>query len=128
MTPAADIPDPAAPGQEAAAPRARAERKADALPKLSAPAADVWVASAGGDDPYLVPLSLAWLDERVVVAVNAASRTARNVTARGAPRLALGPPRDVVMIDAVLERVVPVADAGPLAEGYARQADWDPRE
>jgi hypothetical protein len=32
------------------------------------------------------------------------------------------------MIDAVLERVVPAADAGSLAEGYARQADWDPRD
>jgi hypothetical protein len=72
-----------------------------------------------------VPLSLAWLDDRVVVAADAGSRTARNVTARGGAQLALGPTRDVVMIDAVLERVLPTTDAGPLAEGYARQADWE---
>jgi hypothetical protein len=88
---------------------------------------DVWVASASGSDAYLVPVSLAWLDDRVVVAVEATSRTARNVTAAGGARLAVGPTRDVVMIDAVLERVVPMAGAGTLAEGYARQADWDPR-
>jgi hypothetical protein len=86
------------------------------------------VASAAGDDPYLVPLSLAWIDDRVVLALAAGSRTARNVRARGAARLALGPTRDVVMIDAVLERVVPVGDAGPWGDRYAAQADWDPRD
>jgi hypothetical protein len=128
MTGPSGTPDPAAPAQEAAGPRSRTQRKADTLAKLSAPAADAWVASAGGDDPYLVPLSLAWLDERAVVAVDAASRTARNIAARGEARLGLGPTRDVVMIDATLERTVPVAEAGALADGYAGQADWDPRE
>ncbi|HEV8175145.1 MAG TPA: pyridoxamine 5'-phosphate oxidase family protein [Actinoplanes sp.] len=118
----------AAPGSAPPAPRSLAQRKADTVAKLGTPAIDVWVASASGSDPHLVPLSLAWLDDRVVVAVDASSRTARNVTARGGARLALGPTRDVVMIDAVLERVVPAADPGSLAEGYARQADWDPRD
>jgi hypothetical protein len=118
----------AGPGLGAAGPRSLERRKADTLAKLGTPAIDVWVASASGSDPYLVPLSLAWLDDRVVLAVDATSRTARNVIARGGARLALGPTRDVVMIDAILERVVPTAEAGPLAEGYARQADWDPRD
>ena len=117
-----------------AAPRDAATRKADTLAKLRAPAADVWVASAGTGDagdpaPWLVPLSLAWLDERVVLALETASRTARNVVASGTARLALGHTRDVVVIDAVLEATVPLATApAALADDYAAQADWDPRE
>jgi hypothetical protein len=116
---------------EAAAPtgpRSRAHRKADTLAKLTAEAADVWVASAAGDEPYLVPLSMAWLDERIVIALAASSRTARNITARGAARLALGITRDVVMIDALLDRVAPLTGDDALADGYAAQSDWDPRE
>ena len=109
-------------------PRTRAQRKADTLAKLDAAKADAWVASASDDGPYLVPLSLAWLDERVVLALSGSSRTARNIVARGAARIGLGHTRDVVMIDAVLERSVPVGEAGALADGYAAQADWDPRD
>jgi hypothetical protein len=111
-----------------AEPRSRAQRKADTLAKLSTPEADVWVASSADGDPYLVPLSLAWLDERIVIALEASSRTGRNIVARGRARLGLGPTRDVVMIDAVLDVVVPAVEAGALGDGYAAQADWDPRE
>jgi hypothetical protein len=110
-------------------PRDAATRRADTLAKLHEPAADVWVASASGGGAHLVPLSLAWLDERVVLALEAGSRTALNVTAQGAARLALGQTRDVVIIDAVLERAVPLPEApAELADGYAAQSDWDPRE
>jgi hypothetical protein len=108
-------------------PRPREQRRTDALAKLQAPVADAWIASAGEDGPYLVPLSIAWLDDRVVLALEATSRTARNITAQGRGRLGLGGTRDVVMIDAVLDRAVPVAEAGTLADGYAAQSDWDPR-
>lgn len=113
----------------AAEPRDPAERKADTLAKLRTYAMDAWVASAVDGEPYLVPLSLVWLDERVVLALEAESRTARGITATGTARLGLGPTRDVVLIDAVLEQTIPVADAPPeLGEGYAAQADWDPRK
>ena len=108
--------------------RSRTQRKADTLAMLTAPAADVWVASASEAGAYLVPLSLAWLDERVVLAVDASSRTARNIVDRGTARLGAGHTRDVVMIDAVLERAVPAAEAGAIADGYAAQSDWDPRQ
>ena len=108
-------------------PRDRQTRKADALAMLTTPAVDVWVASASGEGvPHLVPVSLAWVDERAVVAVEASSVTARNVTASGVARLAVGPTRDVVMVDAVLDRTVEVADDA-LGAAYAAQADWDPR-
>ena len=114
-------------------PRTREQRRADTLAKLTAPAADVWVASAAADADgrahgYLVPLSLAWIDERVVLATEADSVTARNIISTGHARLGLGPTRDVVMIDAGLEQVYGI-DAVPagLAQAYAAQADWDPR-
>jgi hypothetical protein len=117
----------------APAPRSTAQRKADTLAKLTAPAADIWVASASVSDagaarPYLVPLSLAWVDERIVLALEADSRTARNLPAGMLTRLALGPTRDVVMIDAVVERIV-AAEQVPMAiaDAYAAQSDWDPR-
>jgi hypothetical protein len=109
-------------------PRELQARKVDALAMLTTPAMDVWVATASTDGaPYLVPLSLAWVDEHAVIAVPEGSVTARNLTASGHTRLGLGPTRDVVMIDAVLERTVDVAADAALGEAYAAQADWDPR-
>ena len=94
---------------------------------LATPGIDVWLATASPRGvPHLVPLSLTWVDERVVVAVEDRSVTARNLTASGTARLGLGPTRDVVMIDATLEAVVDIDAAGPLAEAYVAQADWDP--
>lgn len=113
-------------------PRSPEQRKVDVLAKLTEVHADVWVATAGvradGEArAHLVPLSLAWVDDRVVVAVESTSVTARNVAATGAARLALGHTRDVVMVDAALDRTVSVQDAGSLGTAYAAQADWDPR-
>jgi Pyridoxamine 5'-phosphate oxidase len=113
---------------DAAGPRDPQTRKADALAMLATPAIDVWVATASGDGaPYLVPLSLAWVDERVVVAVDGSSRTARQLSAAGHARLGVGPTRDVVMIDAVVDRTVDVDEDAALGAAYAAQADWDPR-
>src|SRR5699024_2721720 len=111
-----------------AEPRDAVARKSDTLAMLATPAIDVWVATASGAGaPYLVPLSLAWVDERVVIAVDGSSPTARNLTASGEARLAVGPTRDVVMIDAALEKDVGVESDGALGAAYAAQADWDPR-
>ena len=108
--------------------RDRETRKADTLAMLATPAIDVWVATASAEGtPHLVPLSLAWVEERIVVAVEASSVSARNLTASGTARLAVGPTRDVVMLDAVLETAVDVAADDALGTAYAAQADWDPR-
>lgn len=96
---------------------------------LSTPAVDGWVATASeAGAPHLVPLSLAWVGERVVVALASSSVTARNLVRSGTARLAVGPTRDVVMIDAALERAVDVGTDDLLGAAYARQADWDPRD
>jgi hypothetical protein len=117
------------------APRDRAQRLQDALVRLTTPAVDVWVATAsagagpGDAQPHLVPLSLAWVDERAVIAVHEDSRTARDLARSGRARLGVGPTRDVVVLDVQLEQSLPVtgAAAQQLAESYAGQADWDPR-
>jgi hypothetical protein len=106
--------------------RSTEQRKSDAVEKLEQDQ-DVWVAT--GDDrgvPHLVPLSLCWHDGMVVVAVEASSRTARNVSASGRARLALGPTRDVVMVNAEAS-VVACQDAGPATvDSYRERTGWEP--
>jgi hypothetical protein len=58
---------------------------------------DVWVATAGAEagghaSSYPVPLSLAWIDKQVVLAIEADSVTARNIISQRHARLGLGPP------------------------------------
>jgi hypothetical protein len=113
-------------------PRTREQRKADALAKLRADNVDVWVATAGvGDsgvaEPYLVPVSLAWVDDRAVIAVPTTSRTFRNLGHGGRARLGVGQTRDVVMLDVVVDGVEAVDASSALAARFAAQADWDPR-
>jgi hypothetical protein len=106
------------------------QRKVDTLAKLARPNVDVWVATATAEgDAHLVPLSLAWDGDRVLLAIERRSKTYANLDRHRRARLAVGPERDVVMIDGV---VVSFIDAGrapsAIAETYARQADWDPRD
>ena len=108
-------------------PRPRAQRKAEVLARLAAPVADCWVATADADEPYLVPLTAAWFEDRLILATSRRSPTARNITAHGRARVGLGPTRDVILIDATLDETIPVTDAGALGEAYAKQSDWDPR-
>jgi hypothetical protein len=85
------------------------------------------VATTDGVRPFLVPLTVAWVDERIALATEAHAPTVRNLIAHGRARLALGGTRDVVRIDAVLERTIPVAEAAGIGAAYAAQNDWDPR-
>ena len=109
--------------------RSPEERKADALAKLTATQANVWVASAsptGG--VHLVPVTHTWNGSQHVLTTEPGSRTVANVTANPRVRLALGETRDVVMVDAILVEAVPAAEASAMvADGYASQAGWDPR-
>jgi hypothetical protein len=108
-------------------PRTTAERRSDAIAKLENDG-DVWIATADAHGhPHLVPLSLLWDGERVIVATLSASPTARNAAASGRVRLALGDTRDVVMIDATAE-VVPLPDTPhEVVEAFVRRCRWDPR-
>jgi hypothetical protein len=60
------------------------------------------------------------------MATPAASPTAKNAAASGTVRLALGPSRDVTIIDAAAE-VIPCAAAPDSVAGcYAERTGWDP--
>ncbi|MEU8655117.1 hypothetical protein [Actinoplanes philippinensis] len=104
--------------------RTREQRRADTLARLAAPTLDAWVAT---DGPYLVPLTLAWFENRLIAATDRTSRTAKTLIETGRARIGIGPTRDVVMVDATLDHWLPVTEAPEIGEAYARQNDWDPR-
>lgn len=99
------------------------------MAKLSAPVADAWVATTDGVRPFLVPLTITWAGERIALATEGTAPTVRNLQAYGRARVALGGTRDVVRVDAVLERTIPVTapEAAEIGAAYAAQNDWDPR-
>jgi hypothetical protein len=113
----ADAPPPARP---------RSQRRADVLAKLSRDV-DLWVASADADGrAYLVPLSFHWDGAALVVATPRASRTARNLVRAGWARVALGPTRDVVIVEGPVE-AIPIGADPRLEDAHAAAAGFDPR-
>ncbi|GAA1628328.1 pyridoxamine 5'-phosphate oxidase family protein [Actinoplanes couchii] len=104
-------------------PRSAVQRKADTLALLSSPVLDGWVAT---DGPNLVPLTLAWFRERLIAATDGANPTAKTLIATGRARIGLGHTRDVVLVDAELERWLPVTEAPEINDAYTTQNDWDP--
>ena len=107
-------------------PRSGPQRRADVLAKLSADV-DLWVASADeSGNAYLVPLSYHWDGASVTVATPRASRTARNLTRAGRARVALGPTRDVVIVEGAVE-AIPLGAEPALEEAHAEAAGFDPR-
>lgn len=81
-----------------AEPRSLEQRLADTRARLTRDV-DAWVASAGGERPWLVPLSFVYSAGELLFATDAASRTATNLGRSSAVRIALGETRDVVLID-----------------------------
>jgi Pyridoxamine 5'-phosphate oxidase len=109
------------------APRSRSERRRDTLAKLSSEV-DLWVASADeAGAAYLLPLSYYWDGATLTLATAKASRTGRNLVRAGWARVALGPTRDVVIIEGPVEVLAVGADPGR-EDAYAEAAGWDPRE
>ena len=91
---------------------------------------DGWIATAStAGTAHLVPLSLAWDGQRLIVATEPDAVTTRNLADSGRARVGAGETRDVVMIDARLETSYP-AEAAPAAivDAYLAQSDWDPRD
>ncbi|HYM82734.1 MAG TPA: pyridoxamine 5'-phosphate oxidase family protein, partial [Candidatus Dormibacteraeota bacterium] len=91
--------------------RSTAQRKADTLARLEAHG-DAWLATAsrqGG--PHLVVVAQAWDGEQLVIATREGTPTARNLDETRVARLALGSADDVVMIEASVVEMPPVAAA-----------------
>jgi Pyridoxamine 5'-phosphate oxidase len=106
--------------------RSRAQRKRDVLDKLSGDV-DLWVASADDEgNAYLVPVSYHWDGSTLTIATPRASRTARNLIRAGWARVALGPTRDVVIIEGPVT-AVPLGTDPALEDAHARSAGFDPR-
>jgi hypothetical protein len=106
--------------------RSREQRVQDTREKLRSEV-DVWIASASRNgDPYLVPLSFYWSGEAMVVTTPRSSRTGRNFLLTGRTRAAIGPTRDVVVIDARVEEM-PIGEDVELENAYVRATDFDPR-
>ncbi len=107
--------------------RSAADRRVDVLAKLESDV-DLWVASASANgDAHLVPLSFLWDGARLTIAVSASSVTGRNLTRQRWARVALGPTRDVMIIEGPVE-VIPVGDDDELAAAHAAKAGFDARE
>ncbi len=111
-----------------APPRDRDQRRIDALGRLESDI-DVWVATSDADgSPHLVPLSLDWDGVQIVICAGRESLTIQNLMRSSIARLGIGPTRDVVMIDAVVEESVGADGVSTaMAEHYARRTGWDPR-
>lgn len=88
---------------------------------------DAWVATAGSQGPWLVPLTFSWDGATLLFATSASSRTARNLAGVPAVRVGLGQTRDVVLIDGDAS-VVPIdgLDA-TTADRFAAKTGSDPR-
>ena len=110
--------------------RSTSQRKADARAILDARPPDVWVATASpAGEPHLVPLSFAWDEDAVTIAVQTDSATGRNIVASGKARLGFGTTRDVVMVDAVLTSHARASEADDgVVDRYAAKTKWDPRD
>jgi nitroimidazol reductase NimA-like FMN-containing flavoprotein (pyridoxamine 5'-phosphate oxidase superfamily) len=110
-----------------AGPRPPAGRRRDTERRLAADV-DAWVATAAPDGaPYLVPLSFHWDGETLLLSTPTDSPTGRNLAASRTVRLAVGPTRDVVMIDGSVEAVE--LDGLPPArcDAFAAHTGFDPR-
>jgi len=107
-------------------PRPLAARRRDTLDRLARDV-DVWVATARGDVPHLIPLSFLWDGARLLLATPDASVTARNLRATGRARLTLGTTRDVVVIEGTAESLPVQAVPAAVADAFAAHTGFDPR-
>jgi hypothetical protein len=106
--------------------RPRSQRKRDTIEKLNSEV-DLWVASANETgSAYLVPLSFYWDGSALTIATPRASRTAKNLIRAGRARVALGPTRDVVIIDGSVE-AIPIGADPSMEDGHAEATGFDPR-
>ncbi|GIG58396.1 hypothetical protein Lfu02_27680 [Longispora fulva] len=109
-----------------APPRRLAQRTQDARRRLDEDV-DAWVATADRvGTPYLVPLSFLWDGETLLISTAAGNPTARNLRAGGRVRLAIGPTRDVVLIEG--SAVVADGITDEVGDAFAAKTGFDPRE
>lgn len=106
--------------------RPKSQRRHEALQRLEHDV-DGWVATAKGDMPFLAPLAFLWDGATLLISVPTASPTSRNLMTRTKVRMAIGEPRDVVMItgDATPIEVRDITEA--VGDAFAAKCGFDPR-
>jgi hypothetical protein len=115
---------PTEPGEPQA--RSRSQRVIDVLAKLRNDV-DLWVASADdAGQAYLVPLSYCWDGSALTIATPRFSRTAVNLIRAGWARVALGPTRDVVILEGPVE-AISIGTDPELEDAHALATGFDPR-
>lgn len=108
--------------------RTAKQRRRDALVRLDADA-NIWIASASGSGtPHLVPLSLAWDGERILVATPSNTPTARNAADTRMVKATLDSADDVVLIDATAEVIDFASADSSLVDAYVARVGWDPAD
>jgi hypothetical protein len=108
--------------------RTTVERAAHARSRLAADH-NVWISTASPTGlPHLVPLSLAWIDDAIVVATPSDTPTARNARATGRARAALDNADDVVLFDTDVKVAAFDQVDTSLASRYIAAVGWDPRD
>lgn len=91
---------------------------------------DGWLATASPNGgAHLIAVSACWTGGAVLLATRSDSLTARNLTATGSARLALGVPADAVLLDvAVTERRPAGTTSGELGATFTGAMGWDPAD
>jgi len=108
--------------------RSTAARIAATLSRLSSES-DLWIATASpAGVPHLVPLSLAWHADSILVATPTDTPTARNVLATGRARASLDSATDVVIIDAVAHGVDFRGVDKVTKAAYVSRVGWNPED
>ncbi len=108
--------------------RTAAQRRVDSVRRLENDAS-IWIATASAIGiPHLIPLSLAWDGEHLLLATPTNSPTVRNATDTGAVKATLDSAEDVVLIDGTAEvSDFGAADAGHLGT-YVQRVGWNPAD
>jgi hypothetical protein len=107
-------------------PRSRPQRKIDTLAKMRSDV-DLWAASADESGAaHLIPLSYYWDGSSLTIATPRKSRTAVNLMRAGWARFALGPTRDVVIVEGPVAEI-PIGTDIRLEDAHAKATGFDPR-
>jgi hypothetical protein len=110
-------------------PRSREQRHRDALDRLEHDT-DAWVSTAdpATGTPYLIPLSFLWDGRTLLISTPATSPTGRNLCATGRVRLAVGPTRDVVLIEGTARPLTGPELPAEIADAFAARTGFEPRD
>jgi hypothetical protein len=100
-------------------PRDPARRIADVLQTLRTQR-HLWLATAEGGHPHLVPLAYVWDGLQLLCVTKEGNRSVRNLRASGTANVAIGTPHDVVLIEATVTVSDPGAASAELAAAFDR--------